>query len=148
MSLSLGFILRGYAGAAIFSIKLSSWFLIVIWFSSLYLVLGKRHSEFLKYGKDNNARQVLREYSLDFLKDAKLVSLSAALTAYCSWALYEKSDNIFSLVSVIPTTMFFMTYSIQLDKSKGESPETIMLGSRIILFCLGALLFLLYLSSS
>ena len=32
ISLSLGFIIRGYAGAAIFSIRLSSWFLIVIWF--------------------------------------------------------------------------------------------------------------------
>ena len=148
ISVSIGFILRGYAGATIFSINLSSWFLIVIWFSSLYLILGKREAEFRKSLPRHHVRQVLNDYTLDFLKDSKLVSLSAAVTSYCSWALFEKTDNLYTLLSVIPVTAFFLTYSIQLEKSKGESPEVIMLENRLILLCLGAILVLLYLSAT
>ncbi len=148
ISVSIGFILRGYAGATIFSINLSSWFLIVIWFSSLYLILGKREAEYGRFPEGDHVRRVLNDYSSSFLKDSKLVSLSAALTSYCSWALYEKTDNAFTLLSVLPVTVFFFTYSIQLEKSKGESPEVIMLESRLILLCLATMLVLLYLSTT
>lgn len=147
VSVSMGFILRAYAGAMIFNIELSSWFILVTWFSSLYLVLGKREAEWRKYNQDSKTRSVFKDYSNTFLKDSKLVSFAVALISYCLWALIQKADNLYSTLSILPATVFFLSYSNQLEKSQSESPETIMLGSRIILLCLGAILILLYLST-
>jgi len=81
-----GFFLRAYAGAVTSHIFVSTWFLVVISFGALFLVVGKRASELKKIG-DRSTRQVLAEYTPEFMHSALTLSASVVVTGYCLWPL-------------------------------------------------------------
>jgi decaprenyl-phosphate phosphoribosyltransferase len=148
VSVALGFILRGYAGAFLLDIKLSTWFVIVVWFSALYIIVGKRYAEYQNIVGGSETRMVLKKYSREFLSEIKMVSLSASLTAYCIWALYERPNDFYAVLSILPLTVFLLTYANEVEEHRLEAPETIILGNKLIMFCLFSMIILLFFSSS
>ena len=146
-SVSLGFMLRGFGGAAMLSISLSSWFLLVTWFSSLYIVLGKREAEWRTLSHASTTRPVLQHYSGEFLRDAKVICMGATLTSYCSWALYGNAESVLAVSSIIPLCIFLFSYANELAQGGSESPEIIVLGNRTILLSLSVMFLLIYLNA-
>ena len=137
-----GFLLRAIAGGVAVDVPISSWFLIVAGFGSLFMVAGKRHAEHLDLGDDRgDHRTTLEVYSSDFLRYVRSVSSSVAIAAYCLWA-FEKADvagaPLWFELSIIPFVLGLLRYGLLLETGEGGAPEELVLSDRS-LQVLGAL---------
>jgi len=82
-----GFLLRAMAGGLSAKLPLSSWFLIVTAFGSLFIVAGKRYSEHVMMGEvGSTVRKSLGEYSATYLRFVWTTSAGVLVTGYCLWA--------------------------------------------------------------
>jgi len=64
-----GFLLRAIGGAVVVNVVVSSWFLIVTGFGSLFVVTGKRLAELEELGEEApNVRPTLDHYTVPFLR--------------------------------------------------------------------------------
>jgi decaprenyl-phosphate phosphoribosyltransferase len=143
-----GFILRAYAGAAASHIFVSTWFLVVISFGALFLVIGKRSSELETHGA-GATRKVLAQYSPGFLHSALTMSATVVVTGYCLWAFDTSSTGLSSVhhdivpirLSVIPVVLAVLFIIRASESTDGEAPEDLLLHNRIVqvLFLLWAL---------
>ena len=126
-----GFLLRAIAGGVAVDVPISSWFLIVAGFGSLFMVAGKRHAEYLDLG-DNRGdhRTTLEVYSSDFLRYVRSVSSSVAIAAYCLWA-FEKAElagaPLWFELSIVPFVLGVLRYGLLLETGRGAAPEELVL---------------------
>ena len=134
-----GFVLRAISGGVAAGVPISTWFLIVASFGSLFMVAGKRHAEHVNLLDDGTRaahRATLEAYSPDFLRYVRTVASSVAITAYCLWA-FEKAEAAGSLgvafqLSIIPFVLAILRYALRLDAGEGGAPEDIVLGDRML----------------
>ncbi|HEX2043677.1 MAG TPA: decaprenyl-phosphate phosphoribosyltransferase [Acidimicrobiales bacterium] len=137
-----GFLIRAIAGGVAVDVPISSWFLTVAGFGSLFMVAGKRHAEHLDLGDDRgDHRPTLDVYSSDFLRYVRSVSSSVAIAAYCLWA-FEKADlagaPVWFQLSIVPFVLGVLRYGLLLETGRGGAPEELVLQDRT-LQVLGAL---------
>lgn len=147
-SVTSGFILRAYAGAAASHIDVSTWFLVVISFGALFLVVGKRSSELASLGA-GVTRKVLSQYSAEFLHSALTMSATVVVTGYCLWAFDTSSSGLSSVrhlvvpirLSVIPVVLAVLFIMRASESSEAEAPEHLLLHNRSVqaLFVLWAI---------
>lgn len=135
VAVSAGFVLRAIAGATATGVDISEWFLIVASFGSLFMVAGKRASEFDRAGEDASAqRRVLAQYTASYLAQLRTVACGLTLLSYTLFA-FEKSDVVgtggtwFDL-SILPFAIAILRYGLLLDRGLGEAPEELVLGDR------------------
>jgi decaprenyl-phosphate phosphoribosyltransferase len=134
-----GFFLRAYAGAVTSHIFVSTWFLVVISFGALFLVVGKRASELKKIG-DRSTRQVLAEYTPEFMHSALTLSASVVVTGYCLWAFdtsltgLSSSHNDFVPIrlSVVPVVFAILFIMRSAEAGDGDAPEELVLHNRTV----------------
>jgi decaprenyl-phosphate phosphoribosyltransferase len=134
-AVSGGFLLRPVAGGAAVDVPLSSWFLIVAAFGSLFLVAGKRHADYVQLGDDRGAhRRTLGEYSPEFLQYVEYSASTIAIAAYCLWALESpNSSPPWSGLSILPFVLAIFRYALLVDKGRGGTPEDVVLRDRWLL---------------
>jgi len=147
-SVSSGFILRAYAGAAASHISVSTWFLVVISFGALFLVVGKRSSELDSMGA-GVTRKVLSQYTAEFLHSALTMSATVVVTGYCLWAFDTSSLGLSSIrhdiiptrLSVVPVVLAVLFIMSSSESSAAEAPEQLLLHNRTVqvLFVLWAI---------
>ena len=125
--LASGFVLRVYYGAAILSIKVSSWLFLTIMSASLFLGLGKRKNEIIN---NKNSRKVLEKYSKDFLDKFQYVCLSIMLVFYSLWAKEQQTNYIMFTIPII--IAIFMKYSLIIEKQSEGDPTTILYSDKIL----------------
>ena len=134
VAVSGGFVLRAVAGAAAADIQISRWFLIVATFGSLFMVAGKRYSEFLLMGEDRaRTRASLANYTLSYLH---FVWTSAAVVTVMSYCLYafevDAARNGFPYgeLSALPFVVAILRYALVIDHGDAGAPEEVVLGDR------------------
>ena len=130
-----GFLLRAVAGGVAVDTPLSSWFLIVTAFGSLFLVAAKRHADLLELGTDSGAsRRALDGYSSAFLLHVKTSASTVAIAAYCLWAFESPYANEpWSGLSIAPFVLAVFRYALLLDRGAGGAPEDVLLRDRTLL---------------
>lgn len=131
-----GFLIRAIAGGVAADVWISQWFIIVVGFSSLFIVTGKRSAEHLELGDDRgDHRSTLSTYSPEFLRFVRGAATAAAFTAYCVWA-FEKgagtSGALWFELSIIPYVLAMLRYALLLDQGQGGAPEEIFLRNRVL----------------
>lgn len=134
-----GFVLRAISGGVAAEVPISTWFLIVASFGSLFMVAGKRHAEHVDLRDDDTRaahRATLEAYSPAFLRYLRTVASSVAITAYCLWA-FEKADAAASVgvafqLSILPFVLAVFRYALLLDAGRGDAPEDIVLSDRTL----------------
>jgi decaprenyl-phosphate phosphoribosyltransferase len=129
-----GFVLRAVAGAAAADIPVSRWFLIVATFGSLFMVAGKRYSEFLLMGEDRaTTRASLANYSLSYLHFVWTAAAVITLIAYCLYA-FEVGEAVAGLpwaeLSTLPFVVAILRYALVVDRGEAGAPEEVVLGDR------------------
>jgi decaprenyl-phosphate phosphoribosyltransferase len=141
LSVAVGFLLRAVGGGAATRIPLSNWFLIVASFGSLFIVAGKRYAEHraLESAPDGHVRPVMEFYSASFLNYVRAVSSSAVLVAYCLFA-FERAQVLhghvpFFQISILPFAAGILQYGLLLEHGHGESPEDMVIRSKVLLAC-------------
>lgn len=92
MVLSLGFVLRLYAGSVSTGIELSEWIIILTFLLSMLIVSGKRRNDVLFFEKEEVVlRQVVVGYTSIFLNYMMIMLSSVIIVAYI---MYTVSDKI------------------------------------------------------
>jgi decaprenyl-phosphate phosphoribosyltransferase len=128
-----GFLLRTAGGAVATGVPMSSWFMLLTLFGSLFLVIAKR------IGEQNHARarrRVLSGYSADWLRQTSTMALTGTVLAYAAWAFqYLGHDVALPLlaVSIVPFLAALMRYSLLVAGGDGERPEDLLVSDRFLL---------------
>jgi len=125
-SLSLGFLLRVFAGAVAIKVPVSAYLFLVVFFLSLYLGAGKRRYELLLLGENSDGhRQALKGYSVYYLDQIMLIASTVTLVIYALYIMKAKNHMLVYTVPVITLGLFryyFLTHSEQ----KGEPADDIL----------------------
>lgn len=124
-----GFVLRAVAGAVATGVLLSSWFLLVALFGSLFVVTAKRAAEHEQYLVTGVARSTVQGYPSSWLQQVLTVSLAGTVLAYATWALqYIGTDVWLPLLalSVVPFLAVMLRYSLLVSLGAGEAPEDVV----------------------
>lgn len=153
---SLGFLLRAIAGGVATGIPISSWFLIVAGFGSLFMATGKRSSELdLVLASDTtdraSTRRVLAGYTPTYLRFVWGLAATVTVSAYCLWAFEVaaiESAVPWAEISIIPFVLAILRYAVDIDSHSAGAPDEVVLSDRVLVvlgvmwvvtFALGAL---------
>ena len=97
-----GFLLRAIGGAVVVDVVISSWFLIVTGFGSLFVVTGKRLAELEEMGEEAaTVRPTLDHYTVPFLRFVLGVACTATAVAYCIFS-FDKAETAGGGRRVVP----------------------------------------------
>lgn len=132
-SVASGFVLRAIAGGVAAEVEISSWFLIVASFASLFMVTGKRHAEHASLGEGPSTRAVLTAYTRDYLHFVRMTSAAVTILAYCLWAFDEADADPGALwfeLSILPFVLGIFRYGLLLEAGLGEAPEDLVASDR------------------
>lgn len=137
-SISAGFLLRIYAGAAIGDIPVSGYLFLTVFFLSLFLAFGKRRYERLLLGDTatSSTRKSLEGYSVYYLDQLMNISATLTLTLYGQYLL---QGNFTWLMGTLPIVVMgiFRYYHLTHQKNAGEPTRELL--SDPLLLGLGAL---------
>jgi decaprenyl-phosphate phosphoribosyltransferase len=131
-----GFVLRGAGGGVAAGIPVSSWFLLVAGFGSLFLVAGKRYAELVSGPVRAGARATLEVYTPGFLRFVWTSAATLTIVAYALWATQVylvRDDGSWGLWSIVPFVLALFRYALDIDGGRAEAPEDVLLGDRTLL---------------
>ncbi|MDQ1249130.1 MAG: Decaprenyl-phosphate phosphoribosyltransferase [Actinomycetota bacterium] len=139
---SLGFLLRAIAGGVASGITISSWFLIVAGFGSLFMATGKRSSELnqsLAADPENrgSTRRVLAGYTPTYLWFVWGLAATVTVTAYCLWAFEVAAIDTrvpWAELSIIPFVLAILRYAVDIDSNTAGAPDEVVLKDRVLMF--------------
>lgn len=131
------YVLRILAGGFLLGIEISSWLLLVTFFLSLFLIVGKRNSE-LKFlesagSQHISTRKVLNLYNSSFLDHLMTVLIAAVILSYSLYTIESESHLLVYSTVYIIFGMFRYLY-LALVQGKGEEPEKIFFQDAYLLF--------------
>lgn len=132
-----GFVLRAMAGATGTQTPMSNWFVLCIMFGSFFIVSGKRFAELLEMGDGaGRTRASLESYSLAYLRQLLMISVTASLITYCLWAFENSagSESVLPLhgLSIVPMSLALLRYLMVLERGGGGAPEEVFAKDRVI----------------
>lgn len=88
MVLSLGFVLRLYAGSVSTGIKLSEWIIIMTFLLSMLIVLGKRRNDVLFFEQEDIVlRHAVKGYNSNFLNYTMIMLSSVIIVSYIMYTV-------------------------------------------------------------
>ena len=137
VAIASGFVLRAMGGAVAVDVPMSSWFVLVTTFGSLFVVTGKRYAEAIELGDGaHHVRSTLGDYTDGYLRFVLAVTCGGALVSYCVWAFETKelsgSDLPYYELSIVPMLAAFLRYALVLDQGAGAAPEEVFASDRVL----------------
>ena len=134
-----GFVLRAVGGAVGTNVSMSTWFVLVTMFGSLFIVTGKRYAELREMGDSAaDTRASLEVYTLSYLRLVLSITLGSTIVAYCIWAFEtaEVSGNEFPFyeLTVVPMVAALLRYLLILEQGHGGAPEEVFAADRQLQF--------------
>ena len=131
-----GFLIRVLYGAWVTEIPISNWLYLTVIAFSFYFALGKRRNE-LKYISDGETRQVLKDYSLNFLDKNMSVCLTLANVFYALWSMDEKTMGFYNneyLILTVPIVLLItMKYSLDIEGESDGDPVEVLIHDKVLL---------------
>lgn len=135
--IAYGFLARAFAGAIATNITLTPWFLLCVFFLSIFLALGKRRHELnaLEENKIEEGREVLKFYSLEFIDQLTTIVSSSLIICYALFAMDKNTQNNDLMPLTIPLVIYGLFYYLYLVRIKkdGGAPDELLYKARPIL---------------
>lgn len=129
-----GFLLRAVAGGVAADVPLSSFFLLVAAFGSLFMVAGKRHGEFRAMGEDRAAtRASLSGYTDAYLRYVWSIASAVTMVGYSLWAFQlsqGRPSPLWYELSVAPFVIALLRYAYLVEAGEGGEPEELVFKDR------------------
>ncbi len=154
-SIAAAFVIRVYAGAAVATIRLNSWFLLTVLSTSLFIAVCKRQSERSLFTDANlgASRKTLRRYNARLLDQFTSMFATAAWLSYALFTFqyqFVRPDQNLSifypslprilrpeklLMATIPVAILGIMRYLQLiyEKNEGESPARVLVTDKVLL---------------
>lgn len=130
--LAFGFLVRAIAGSFIINENPTGWFVITIFFGSVFLTACKRLSEKINEST-NNAREVLSAYTLRFLETSSTAFAGMTAITYSLWVIQEHGSSYFAYTSVLFFSCALFSYLLTSFNSQTEEPESALFKNKIVL---------------
>ena len=131
-----GFLLRAIGGAVVVNVVVSSWFLIVTGFGSLFVVTGKRLAELEELGEEApNVRPTLDHYTVPFLRFVMGVACAATAVRTASSASTKRSSVVQGRVVPAvrhPVVTGLLRCALAVEVGEGATPEDLFLRDRLL----------------
>lgn len=119
---ALFYVLRVVAGGVAAGVALSPWIVLATFFLALFLVAGKRRSEYERAGGER--RKSLDGYARETLDALLAGSAALALSSYGLWSVlvHPSSYAVYTIIPVV-AVLFRSLNLFYLKPEAGESPE-------------------------
>jgi 4-hydroxybenzoate polyprenyltransferase len=137
ITISVGFVLRAWAGAVAVNVPVSPWLIVCTFTLSLFLGFGKRRCELAMLGDNASARThraTLEFYSVEFLNH--LISVSAGITVV-TFMLYAMDGRTVAefgtdyLVYTTPLVIYgVFRYALLIESGRVTGPTDFLLNDR------------------
>ena len=155
MCISLGFVIRGFAGCILVYVTPSDWLIVCSINISLFLGFCKRRQEAnLFFSNNNNTRSVLKFYNNGFLNQLIAIVTSASFISYVLYTVSPETVLRFgnrNLLFTIPFVLYgiFRYLFLIFGKAGDENPTDIIIKDKPfllngILWCLIALVIIYF----
>lgn len=124
------YVLRVVVGGVVAHVPLSPWILLCVFFGALFVVIGKRRSEYAR----EDRRGVLEEYSEKTLDYMVAVSAAVAIISYGIYTVigYDSPYLVYSTFFVV-LALFRVLNHIYMHPEQGESPERLVFKDPVVL---------------
>jgi 4-hydroxybenzoate polyprenyltransferase len=139
LSVSIGFVLRAWAGGEAIGVLVSDWLLVCTLLLALFLALAKRRHELVSLTTSASGhRKILAEYSPYLLDQMISVVTASCLTAYAFYTMAPDTVQKYRterLAWTIPFVLYGIFRYLYLvhQKEKGGSPTDILATDRPLL---------------
>ena len=131
---SIGFVLRVYAGAVAISVPVSPWMFITTLAVALFIAASKRKHELHHLGEATGlTRNVLKSYSVNLIDRFVIAAAVLTLVFYSLFVVTSKE----SLILTVPLVMYglFRYWYVCDHLGKGESPAEAIFTDKQLLIC-------------
>ena len=132
--LAMGFLARAIAGSAIIEEAPTGWFVVAVFFGSIFIAVTKRIAE-LRSNHINSTRKVINSYSLSFLNVILTASVSITLLTYALWVFAVHGNSSLVQLTIIPFTLTVFLYAYHAETDKAEVPEELVMKDPVLLIC-------------
>ena len=130
MSISAGFVIRAFAGAAAVGSPISPWLIVCTALLTLFLGFSKRRHELATLGDGAMThRKNLREYSVPLLDEMMNIMISATIIAYVLYTFFEY-ENYYMMASIPFVVYGVFRYMLLVHRNGGGNPDTLLLSDR------------------
>ena len=142
LTISVGFVLRVLAGAAVIKVMPSEWLILCTFLLATFLGFSKRRHELIQLGDAARAhRWVLRHYSAEFLDQMNLITITLTLICYIFYTIAPETIHRFGtrhlLYSVLLVMLGLFRYLFMVhQKGKGSPVEVLYTDRQIVLITL------------
>jgi len=135
--ISIGFVLRLFAGSSVLDVNLSMWIIIITFLLALFLSLAKRRDDVLLSLEGRETRKNIDGYNLEFINTTMTLMAGVIIVSYI---LYTVSDSVISrlhtnylyLTSVFVILGVFRYMQITFVEENSGSPTKIVLKDRFL----------------
>jgi 4-hydroxybenzoate polyprenyltransferase len=133
--ISIGFVLRIFAGSVIIETPPSMWIILMTFFLSFFLGLSKRRDDVLMNANGLKVRRNIDGYNLDFVNAAMVVMASVVIFSYISYTIadsvQERLDTDYLYLTVLFVIVgIFRYFQITFVEENSGSPTKIMISDR------------------
>lgn len=144
--ISVGFVLRIYAGAAVTGIPLSIWIVLMTFLLALFLAIAKRRDDILLASQQKKVRKNIDGYTIELTNSAMTIMASVIMVSYI---MYTVSADVIAKfdANYLYTTAIFVLFGIlrylqiAFVEKKSGSPTMILLKDRLLQYTLMAWIF-------
>lgn len=139
MTIAAGFVLRVAGGAIAVSVMPTHWLIVCAFLLALFLAFTKRRQELLTLPENaGEHREVLNEYSVDYLEKVNNILVGAAIVCYALYTVAPETVARFGTDSLIYGTVFviygLLRYMILIKKpTNGGNPSKMLLRDKPLL---------------
>src|SRR3989338_3641973 len=127
LTIAILFVLRALAGAVAIGVWVSPWLILCPFFLSLFLSVGKRHSEvcLLKH-KAEATRKVLAGYTLEVTLSLMTISTTLLTISYALYSFLSEHQQLLYTLPFALYVIFRFYYLITLGSFIARSPERVV----------------------
>jgi decaprenyl-phosphate phosphoribosyltransferase len=137
---SLGFLIRVYAGGILAGLSITHWLSMMILLLSLFLIIAKRRDDLLVNAENNCVvRKTSKAYNLEYINSCITLLSAVMVVAYVMYTLSPEVTERFQSDYLFITTIFviagIMRYlQITFVEQRSGSPTNIFVKDKFILF--------------
>jgi len=137
--ISLGFVLRLFAGSVVTGIELSHWIIIITFLLALFLALAKRRDDVMLSQAGKETRKNIDGYNFEFVNATMVLMAGVIIVSYILYTVSSDVINKLHTNNLYITTFFvilgiFRYMQLAFVEQKSGSPTKIVLKDRFLQF--------------
>jgi len=134
LTIAILFVIRALSGAVLIDVQISPWLVLCPFFLSLFLSVGKRHSDILLMKeKSAKTRKVLKDYTQKLTESLMTISTTLLIISYALYSFLSEHQN---LLYTLPFALFVIFRYYQLISNGSviaRHPEKVIKDKAIII---------------